>query len=203
MRAKVARARVHGMSRSRIAEPKLFLLAVGAILVMVLGIIAIAETDDVWLVVLCVAAVAAIGAGIAVDVTRVAGAGDQPDVVAPAGRAIVVCTAPMTAEQVLDASGPVTSIMIVAPERPDYLHARRVEADTVAALRRAGVRAAGHVGDRNPAHAIEDALALFPAAKVVVIARGAEASVYREHVDPDAIRERTGAEVRVLEILEA
>ena len=75
--------------------------------------------------------------------------------------------------------------MVVAPERPDYIHARRVEADTVAALRRAGIRAAGHVGDRHPENAIEDALALFPAAKVVVIARGSEASVYREHVDFD------------------
>ena len=191
------------MSRSRIAQPKLFLLAVGAVLVIVLGIVAIAETDDVWLVVLCVAAVAAIGAGIAFDLTRIAGSSDGREVVAPKGRAIVVCTEPMTAEQVRELAGPATSIMVVAPERPDYVHARRVEADTVAALRRAGVRAAGHVGARNPEHAIEDALALFPAAKVFVIARGAEASVYHEHVDFDAIRERTGAEVRVLEILEA
>jgi predicted Fe-Mo cluster-binding NifX family protein len=191
------------MSRSRIAEPKLFLLALGAILVMVLGIVAIAETDDVWLVVLCVAAVAAIGAGIAFDLTRVAASGDAPEVIAPKGRAIVLCTEAMTAEQVLEHTGRATSLMIVAPERPDYIHARRVEADTVAALRGAGIRAAGHVGDRNPEHAIEDALALFPAAKVVVIARGAEASVYREHVDFEAIRERTGAEVRVLEILGA
>jgi hypothetical protein len=189
------------MSRARIAEPRLFLLAVAAILVMVLGIVAIAETDDAWLVVLCVAAVAAIGAGIAFDLMRAAGSPDELDVVAPAGRAIVVCTETMTAEQVLEHAGPATSIMIVAPERPDYIHARRVEAETVAALRRAGVRAAGHVGARHPEHAIEDALALFPAGKVVVIARGAEASIYREHVDFDAIRERTGAEVRVLEIL--
>src|SRR3954467_8373137 len=136
------------MSRARIAEPRLFLLAVAAILVMVLGIVAIAETDDAWLVVLCVAAVAAIGAGIAFDLMRAAGsprevdagaaAGrrDELDVVAPAGRAIVVCTETMTAEQVLEHAGPATSIMIVAPERPDYIHARRVEADTVAALRR-------------------------------------------------------------------
>jgi hypothetical protein len=179
---------------------KLFLLALAAVLVMALGIVAIAETDDVWLVVLSVAAVAAIGAGIAFDLARAAGA---EDVVAPKGRAIVVCTEPMTAERVREHAGDATSILVVAPERPDYIHARRVEAETVAALRNAGVRAAGHVGDRNPELAIEDALALFPAAKVVVIARGAEASVYREHVDFDAIKEKTGAEVRVLEILEA
>jgi hypothetical protein len=169
----------------------------------VLGIVAIAETDDVWLVVLCVAAVAAIGTGIAFDLIRVAGSGDETEITAPRGRAIVVCTEAMTAEQVRELAGPATSIMVVAPERPDYIHARRVEADTVAALRRAGIRAAGHVGDRHPEHAIEDALALFPAAKVVVIARGSEASVYREHVDFDRIRETTGAEVRVLEILGA
>ena len=191
------------MSRSRISEPRLVLLAVGAVLVMVLGIVAIAETDDVLLVVLCVAAVAAIGAAIAFDLMRVAGSSEDAEVVAPRGRAIVVCTEPMTAEQVLELAGPATSIMVVAPERPDYVHARRAEADTVAALRAAGVRAAGHVGDRNPENAIEDALALFPAAKVVVIARGAQASVYREHVDFERIRELTGAEVRVLEILGA
>jgi hypothetical protein len=203
MRNALARARVDAMSRARISEPKLFLLAVGAILVMVLGIVAIAETDDIWLVVLCVAAVAAIGTAIAFDLVRVAGSGDETEITAPRGRAIVVCTEAMTAEQVRELAGPATSIMVVAPERPDYIHARRVEADTVAALRKAGIRAAGHVGDRNPEHAIEDALALFPAAKVVVIARGSEASVYREHVDFERIRETTGAEVRVLEILGA
>jgi hypothetical protein len=179
---------------------KHFALALAAVLVMALGIVAIAETDDVWLVVLCVAAVTAIGVGIAFDLTRAAGAEER---VAPKGRAIVVCTEPMTAEHVRELVGPATSIMVVAPERPDYIHARRVEAETVASLRRAGVRAAGQVGDRRPEHAIEDALALFPAASVVVIARGAEASVYREHVDFDAIKEKTGAEVRVLEILGA
>jgi hypothetical protein len=179
---------------------KLFLLALAAVLVMALGIVAIAETDDAWLVVLCVAAVAAIGAGVAFDLTRAAGV---EDAIAPKGRAIVVSTEPMTAEQVRELVGPATSIMVVAPERPDYIHARRVEAETVAALRNAGIRAAGHVGDRHPELAIEEALALFPAASVVVIARGAEASVYHEHVDFEAIRERTGAEVRVLEILGA
>ncbi len=192
------------MSRARIAEPKLFLLAVGAVLVLVLGVVAIAETDDVWLVVLSVAAVAAIAIAITVDLVRIAGSGDAPaQVAAPPGRAVLVTAEPMTAEQVRDAVGDATSIMVVAPERHDYAHARRVEADTVAALRSAGIRAAGHVGDRNPEHAIEDALALFPAARVIIVARGAEASVYREHVDAEAIHARTGAEVRVLEVLGA
>src|SRR3954447_15609226 len=98
------------MSRARIAEPRLFLLAVAAILVMVLGIVGIAETDDAWLVVLCVAAVAAIGAAIAFDLMRAAGSGAETDIVAPRGRAIVVCTEPMTADQVLELAGPATSI---------------------------------------------------------------------------------------------
>src|SRR5215470_9247208 len=152
------------MSRS----PRHFALVLAAVLVMAVGIVAIAETDDVWLVVLCVAAVAAIGAAIAFDLARAAGAEDAS---APKGRVIVVCTEPMTAESVREHAGPATSMLVVAPERPDYIHARRAEAETVAALRRSGVRAAGHVGDRNPENAIEDALALFPAAKVVVIAR--------------------------------
>ena len=53
---------------------------------------------------------------------------------------------------------------LIADER-DYARALQAETSTVAALRRAGLNAAGHVGDRNPAHAIDDALALFPAAR--------------------------------------
>lgn len=82
----------------------------------------------------------------------------------------------------------------------DYARAQRTEAATVTALRRAGINAAGQVGDRNPAHAIEDALALFPAGRVVVVAHGIEADVYREHLDVDELQRRTRFEVLVREV---
>ena len=85
----------------------------------------------------------------------------------------------------------------------DYARARRVEGETVAALQAAGVNAAGQVGDRNPAHAIEDALALFPAGRVVVVAHGVEVDVYREHVDVEAFRRERRVELHVREVAAA
>jgi hypothetical protein len=199
------------MSERRIAEPKLVLLAAGAVVVMLLCIVAIADTGDVWLVLLTALAVGLIGGAITLDLRRVIGAtGDSDEVETPPGRAIVVSTMPMTAEEVLDAVGPTErSIMVVCPagltggglmaDEHDYARAHRSEAATVAALRRAGINAAGQVGDRNPAHAVEDALALFPAGRVVIIAQGPEADVYREHLDLAELESRTRVEVRVRE----
>jgi hypothetical protein len=149
---------------------------------------------------------------------RVIGAtgADEPPPPVPPGRAVVVCTSPMTAEQVLqslDATGAEhRSVMVVAPEglgthsvmvdERDYDRARRAEGATVAALRKAGINATGHVGDRNPAHAITDALALFPATDVVVVAHAAERDAYDQHIDCEALKRRTGADVRVLDAVE-
>jgi hypothetical protein len=173
--------------------------------------VAIADTGDVWLVLLTALAVGMIGGAITLDLRRViAATGDSDEVETPPGRAIVVSTMPMTAEEVLDAVGPTErSIMVVCPagltggglmaDEHDYARAHRSEAATVAALRRAGINAAGQVGDRNPAHAVEDALALFPAGRVVIIAQGPEADVYREHLDLAELESRTRVEVRVRE----
>jgi hypothetical protein len=201
------------MSERRIAEPKLVLLASGAVIVMLLCIVAIADSDAVWLVLLTVLAVGLIGGVIVLDLRRVITAtGDSAaEVEAPPGRAIVVSTMPMTAEEVLEvvgaSDGEQRSIMVVCPagltggglmaHEHDYDRARRSEATTVAALRRAGINAAGQVGDRNPTHAVEDALALFPAGKVVIVAQGPEAAVYREHLDMGELQSRTRVEVHV------
>jgi hypothetical protein len=199
------------MSERRIAEPKLVLLAAGAVVVMLLCIVAIADTGDVWLVLLTALAVGLIGGAITLDLRRVIGAtGDSDEVETPPGRAIVVSTMPMTAEEVLDAVGPAErSIMVVCPagltggglmaDEHDYARAHRSEAATVAALRRAGINAAGQVGDRNPSHAVEDALALFPAGRVVIVAQGPEADVYREHLDLAELQSRARVELRVRE----
>jgi hypothetical protein len=219
-RGRRAGAIVRGaMSPRRIAEAKLVLLAAGAVIVMLLCIVAIAHTDAVWLVLLTALAIALIGGAIVLDMRRViAASGDTAaPVEAPPGRAIVVSTTPMTAEQVLEAVGPAggetRSIMVVCPaglqgaglivDDHDYARAHRVEAETVAALRRAGINAAGQVGDRNPSHAVEDALALFPARTVVVVARALEADVYREHLDADELQRELGVELQVREVAPA
>jgi hypothetical protein len=69
MRTSAAPATIRAMSR--IAEPKLILLALGAIAVMVLCIVGIADTDAVWLVLLTVLAVGLIALAIVVDLRRV------------------------------------------------------------------------------------------------------------------------------------
>lgn len=202
--------------RPRLSEPKLVLLAVGLVLIGVLCVAAIADTGDVWIAVLTVLAMALIAIAIVVDLRGVIGdSDDTPAAPVPPGRAIVMCTAAMTPEQVLDVVGATApdgrSIMFVAPEglgsgglmvdEHDYERALRAECTTVAALRRAGINAAGHVGDRNPEHAIVDALALFPAGDVLIVARGDETAVYRKHLDVEALKRRTGADVRVLEVV--
>jgi hypothetical protein len=151
-----------------------------------------------------VAAIAAIAMAVAYELRRVMD-DDAPSAPAEAspGRAILVSSEPMTATEVLAALDPLDgearSIMVVCPEgRRGYDHAHRVEATTVAALRASGINAAGQVGDRNPGHAIEDALALFPTRKVVVVADPGEADVYREHVDLDALYDSTGAVLRFI-----
>src|SRR3954470_18048969 len=202
-------------ARQRISEPKLILLALGAAAVMLLCILAIIGTGDAWLALVAVVAIALIGLGIVADLRGViADTGGEPEAAPPPpGRAVVVCTAPLTAPQVLDALAATGSehhsVLVVAPEglgghgllvdERDYARARQAETATVAALRRAGVKATGHVGDRNPAHAIEDALALFPAPSVVVVAAREEMDEYHRHLDGVALKRRTGAEVRVLE----
>jgi hypothetical protein len=210
MRVRPTGANVRGMSapeRARFSEPKMIALAVGAGAVLFLCVVALAETDDIWIGVLTLIALAAMAIAIIVDLRHVIAA-DAPRPAAPPAspeRAIVLCSDALTATQVLDAVGPERqSIMVVAREGSgshSYVQARRVEADTVAALRKAGVNAAGHVGDHNPAHAVDDALALFPAAEVVVVVPAAEVAVYHEHLDPLEVQRRTGVDVRVVEVV--
>lgn len=129
-------------------------------------------------------------------------------------RVVVVTTGPVAAEDVLpalglpDAPGRL-SIMVVAPEgvghvnaddERHYVAARKAEGDTVGALRRAGIHAAGHVGDHSPSQAIEDALALFPAPRVVVLTNGADAATLHADVDAVALAGRTGASVEFVDL---
>jgi hypothetical protein len=64
-------ATVSTRRRKVIAEPRLVLLALAAVSVMMLCILAIFETDDVWIVVLTVVSIALIALAIAIDLWRV------------------------------------------------------------------------------------------------------------------------------------
>ena len=200
---------------SRLTEPRIIWLALAAAAAMVLCIVALLDTGDIWIGVLTIVTLSFIALAIIYELRRVIGAtgADEPEPAVPPGRAVFMCTSPMSAEQVLqslNATGAEhRAVMVVAPEglgshglksgAHDYERARRAEGATVAALRQAGINATGHVGDRNPAHAITDALALFPATDVVVVARAAEREAYDRHIDCAALKRKTGADVLVLD----
>jgi len=60
---------------------------------------------------------------------------------------------------------------------------------TVGALREEGVRARGRTGEGEPLQALQDALATFPADRVLVLARADDEQRYREDeaLDADAV----------------
>jgi hypothetical protein len=122
-------------------------------------------------------------------------------------RVLVVTSEPVPAERVLEAvtrtngssmDPAMLGVMVVSPEgfgRPEitndeghYQAARRAEGETVASLRRASVKAAGHVGEHDAAQAIADALVLFPAERVLVFAHPAYAAEYRRAVEPAEVQ---------------
>jgi len=124
---------------------------------------------------------------------------DAPD------RLLVVTSEPLPAARVLDAVARQTGsapnaaklgVMVVSPEgfgrreisddEGHYQAARRAEGETVASLRQASVKAAGHVGDHDAAQAVADALVLFPADRVLVFAHPRYAAAYRTALDSDA-----------------
>jgi hypothetical protein len=120
-----------------------------------------------------------------------------PDFTGPATRrrVIVVTSHPIAADALLRALGEVDGlgVVVVSPEgfgraeitndERHYETARRAEEVTSASLRRAGVLAAGHVGDHDPIQAIEDARALFGAERAVVFAHRDVAGAYRAAVE--------------------
>src|SRR3954451_11386890 len=109
------------MPRRRLAEPTVVLLAAGAVFIVLLCIVAIADTDAIWLILLTVIAITLIAVAIILDLRRVIGSDDtaSPSGAPQPGRAILVSTAPMTATEVLEALDPLEgearSIMVVCP----------------------------------------------------------------------------------------
>ena len=77
-------------------------------------------------------------------------------------------------------------------------HAEQVQVETVERLSEAGIDAAGTVGESDPLQAIEDALATFPADRIVLVAHERGERDYREGDDLAArARERFGRPVDV------
>ena len=69
-----------------------------------------------------------------------------------------------------------------------------VQEETVELLEEEGVDAAGDTGEADPLVAIEDALATFPAERIVIFTHPEGERAYREE-DLDAARERFGVPV--------
>ena len=125
---------------------------------------------------------------------------------------LILTSEPITADQLqsalardLDPND--TEVMVVAPalqESPLKFwfsdadeaieRASRVSSETVKGLDAAGVPATGDTGESDPLQAIEDALATFPADRIVVFTH-ANGQHYREDVDADEIRDRFGIPV--------
>ncbi|HEY6889677.1 MAG TPA: hypothetical protein VI300_17900, partial [Solirubrobacter sp.] len=116
-----------GSPHHRISEPKVILLAAGMVLIGVLCVVAIADTGAVWLVLVAALAIASVALAIIIDLRGIISdtGGDDATAATTAAaaapdRAVVMCTASMTAEQVLEAlettEADKRSIMFVAPE---------------------------------------------------------------------------------------
>jgi hypothetical protein len=126
---------------------------------------------------------------------------------------LVLASEPITAEQLRDAlpegADPGDSeVMVVAPAlQHDALHFWLSDADdaiaradwvrrqSVQKLAAGGVPASGDTGESDPVEAIEDALRTFPAERIVLFVHGQDEQRYREDVDLDELRDRSGLPV--------
>jgi hypothetical protein len=120
---------------------------------------------------------------------------------------LVLTTEPITAQRLGEAlpagvDPREAEVMVVAPALQQsglrfwvsdadqaIARAQEVRTETVEQLGGAGVQASGDTGESDPVQAIEDALATFPADRILVFAPG---EGYREDFDEAELRERFG-----------
>jgi nucleotide-binding universal stress UspA family protein len=129
-------------------------------------------------------------------------------------RLLVTTAEPISAELLRSVAGDLPAdaeVLVVAPATTHsplrfwvsdvdaaIAHADEVQTETVERLEQDGIDAAGTVGESDPLQAIADALATFPADRIVVIAHESDARDYREDGDVvAAVRERFGLPVDV------
>jgi hypothetical protein len=128
-------------------------------------------------------------------------------------KVLVLTTEPISAEQLREAlPGDVEAseveAMVVAPALQEnalrfwmsdaddaIARADEVRRQSVQQLGEDGVAAAGDTGEGDLAEAAADALATFPAERIVVFVHREEDQRYREDVDEAELRERFGLEV--------
>jgi hypothetical protein len=73
--------------------------------------------------------------------------------------------------------------------------AEEVRRETLDRLGSSGVPASGDTGESDPIEAVNDALATFPAERIVLFTHQASDRRYREDVDVEELRERFGLPV--------
>jgi hypothetical protein len=126
---------------------------------------------------------------------------------------LVLTSEPISAGQLRDAVGsdidPTDAeVMVVAPalqpspikfwfsDADDAIaRADQVRRETVEQLGSSGVAAAGDTGESDPVEAVGDALATFPADRIVLFTHAGSTERYREDLDVDELRERFGLPV--------
>lgn len=120
-----------------------------------------------------------------------------------------------TVRQLVADAGDDVEVYVVAPALEDsalrfwvsdvddaIAKARTAQKQTVDDLRDAGVSARGDVGEAEPLQAVEDALAVFPADRVLLLAHEDDERAYRED-ELDDIRGRVSVPVEVQRIARA
>jgi hypothetical protein len=73
--------------------------------------------------------------------------------------------------------------------------AEEVRRETVEQLSEDGISASADTGESDPLDAVGDALATFPADRIVIFTHPRDRSRYREDIDPGEVRERFGVPV--------
>jgi hypothetical protein len=126
---------------------------------------------------------------------------------------LVLTSEPISASELRAAVGPEVDprdaeVMVVAPAlQPSPIkfwfsdadeaieRAEQVRRETVERLGAEGVPASGDTGEGDPLEAVGDALATFPAERIVLFMHAGSEGRYREDVDVDELRERFGLPV--------
>ena len=126
---------------------------------------------------------------------------------------LIVTSEPISARELRSAVGEggthnQTEVMVVAPALQEsgfrfwlsdadeaIERAEDVRQATVENLGEEGVAASGDTGESDPLDAIRDALATFPAERIVVFTHPASERRYREDLDPSEVEERFGLPV--------
>jgi hypothetical protein len=131
-------------------------------------------------------------------------------------RLLVIAPEPVAPEQLADAVDEDlhdAEIRVVTPALNDsrlafwvsdpdeaIAKAESAEEETVGRLRAEGIDAAGKTGESDPMVALEDALATFPADRIVIFRHPAGEQAYLEDDVIDAAREHVGIPVVIAEV---